>query len=39
MLELPQVAYRETIENSSEVDYTHIKNKVVVQVNLQKLSY
>jgi elongation factor G len=25
MLELPQVAYRETLENASEVEYTHKK--------------
>ena len=34
----PQVAYRETIEAASEVEYTH-KNKVVVLVNLQKLNF
>ena len=30
----PQVAYRETITNSFDVDYTH-KNNLVVLVNLQ----
>ena len=30
----PQVAYRETLENASEVE-----NKVEVQVNLRKLNY
>ena len=34
----PQVAYRETIEKSAELN-TYIKNKVVVLVNLLKLNY
>ena len=33
----PQVAYRETLQNPTEFDYTH-KNKVVVQDNLLELN-
>ena len=35
----PQVAYRETLENASEVEYVLIKNKVVEQDSLLKLNY